>query len=326
MTCNPTFTISPPSATIQVGGGQQYSGYYDPDGPGGPQASQTISASSVTWSSSNTSAATISSSGLATGVAAGSATIHGTYSGITANANLNVQGAGADFSLSVSPMTQDVTQGSSVAYVVTIAPINGFTGTVALSKSNLTTGLSGSFNPISVAGGAGTSQFTLSASASAALGASNFTITGTSGTLSHGIQPTVNVVSSSPSPSTASDTVPVEVYFCQVNDPVPGCASAPGCVISASPQNIMTGASSQLTWSCTGVPTTTPCSVSGDQGAGTIWVSSGWDGSNVSQRVRPRNTTRYTLSCAIGGGTNVSADVEVRVGFLPVLREIIPRW
>jgi hypothetical protein len=139
------------------------------------------------------------------------------------------------------------------------------------------------------------------------------------------VRPTVNVTAGSPPPPTVSDTVPVDVYFCtSPSDPTPGCASAPGCVISASPQNIMTGASSQLTWSCTGIPTTTRCLVSGNQGVGNIWVSSGWDGSNVSQRVRPRNTTRYTLSC--DGGTNVSADVEVHVGFLPVLREIIPQW
>ncbi len=332
-TCNntctptPTFTIAPSPATIQVGGTQQYTGYYDPDGPSGPQASQPVSASSVVWSSSNTSAATIASSGVATGVAAGSTTISGTYNGITATANLNVQGTTADFSISVSPMSQSVAQGSSVAYTVTISPLNGFTGTVNLSKSNLTTGLSGTFSPTSVSGGGGTSQFTLSASASAALGASTFTITGTSGALSHSVTPTVNVTVGSPQPPTVSDTVPVDVYFCtSPSDPTPGCSSSPSCAISASPQSIMTGASSRLTWSCTGVPTTTSCLVSGSDGQSVWGPLSGWDGREISRLVRPRNTTRYALLCDLSGGTNVSADVEVHVGFLPVLREIIPQW
>jgi len=327
-TPTPTFTIAPSPATIQVGGTQQYTGYYDPDGPSGPEASQTVSASSVVWSSSNTSAATIASSGVATGVAAGSTTISGTYNGITATANLNVQGTTADFSISVSPMSQSVAQGSSVAYTVTISPLNGFTGTVNLSKSNLTTGLSGTFSPTSVSGGGGTSQFTLSASASAALGASTFTITGTSGALSHSVTPTVNVTVGSPQSPTVSDTVPVDVYFCtSPSDPTPGCsAGGPAqCTVTASPENILTGMSSVLTWGCTGISSTTQCSVSGDNGAGTLWNSpSGWNGSSVTQTVRPHSTTNYTIQCT--GVNPSSAQTRVNVGFFPLLREIIPRW
>jgi hypothetical protein len=84
--------------------------------------------------------------------------------------------------------------------------------------------------------------------------------------------------------------------------------------------------SSILTWGCTGISSTTQCSVSGDNGAGTLWNSpSGWNGSSVTQTVRPHVTTNYTLQCAFSGGP-ASWSAEVNVGFFPLLREIIPRW
>ncbi len=79
----PTYVISPPFVNLQVGQTQQFTGWYDPDGPSGSQAEQNKT-TLATWKSLNTAVATINSSGLATCAANGSATITSVYSGITA--------------------------------------------------------------------------------------------------------------------------------------------------------------------------------------------------------------------------------------------------
>ena len=84
----PTYVINPASVTKQVSQTQQFTGWYDPDGPSGAQAQQDRT-TSASWSSSNAAVASITSSGLATCVAAGGPiTITSVYSGITATATL----------------------------------------------------------------------------------------------------------------------------------------------------------------------------------------------------------------------------------------------
>jgi hypothetical protein len=90
-----------------------------------------------------------------------------------------------DFSISASPASQSIGTGSSTSYTVTVAPINGFTGTVALSVSGLPTGATGTFSPTSITGGSGTSTLNVTTSSSTAVGTYTLTIKGTSGTLSH---------------------------------------------------------------------------------------------------------------------------------------------
>jgi PKD repeat protein len=90
-----------------------------------------------------------------------------------------------------------------------------------------------------------------------------------------------------------------------------------GCSLSASPRAVITGQPSRLNWSCHGLSSTTTCSLSDvastTVGAGTSGVL-----------VRPRQTTTYTLTC--NPALPVTADTQVWVGFIPVLKEIIPQW
>jgi hypothetical protein len=87
----------------------------------------------------------------------------------------------ADFTLSASPYT--ITQGGNGTSTITVTPQNGFTGSVALSASNVPNGVTAStFNPASTAT---TSVLTLTASSTAATGTYSMTITGTSGSLTH---------------------------------------------------------------------------------------------------------------------------------------------
>ena len=77
-------SVSPPSASIEEGATRQFSATaYTSD-------NQVISGRTITWSSSTTSVATISSSGLATGADAGSTTITATVDGVSGMATLTV--------------------------------------------------------------------------------------------------------------------------------------------------------------------------------------------------------------------------------------------
>src|SRR2546430_5747497 len=81
-------TVSPPSASVAAGQTVQLTATAkDANG-------NTLSGRVVTWSSGNTSAATVNGSGLVTGVAAGSATITATSEGQTGTAAITVTGAG----------------------------------------------------------------------------------------------------------------------------------------------------------------------------------------------------------------------------------------
>jgi hypothetical protein len=90
--------------------------------------------------------------------------------------------SGPNFTLSASPSSLSVTQGSSGSSTVTVTPSGGFTGSVSLSTSALPSGVTASFgtNPTT-----GSSVVTFTASSTATTGTSSVTITGTSGTLSH---------------------------------------------------------------------------------------------------------------------------------------------
>jgi subtilase family serine protease len=84
------------------------------------------------------------------------------------------------YTLSASPASLTVQQGSNGTSTITVNPQNGFTGSVSLSASGLPSGVTASFNPTSTTG---TSTLTLTASSSATTGTKTVTITGTSGTL-----------------------------------------------------------------------------------------------------------------------------------------------
>ena len=108
----------------------------------------------------------------------------GTFNWSTRIANFKYSTCGGtpDFSLSASPASLSVTQGSSGSSTITVNPVNGFTGSVSLSASGLPAGVTASFgtNPTT-----STSVLTLTASSTATTGTATVTITGTSGTLTH---------------------------------------------------------------------------------------------------------------------------------------------
>jgi hypothetical protein len=98
--------------------------------------------------------------------------------------------ANPDFTLSASPSSVTITQGTSGTSTITVNPINGFNGTVSLSASGLPSGVTASFNPSSTTG---RSTLTLSASGTATTGSATVTVTGISGSLTHTVMISLTV-------------------------------------------------------------------------------------------------------------------------------------
>jgi peroxiredoxin family protein len=95
-------------------------------------------------------------------------------------------GAGAPgFSVSASPSSVSVQQGTNATSTVTVTSQNGFNSATTLSVSGLPSGVTAAFstNPVTPpANGSATSTLTFTASSTATTGTSTVTITGTSGT------------------------------------------------------------------------------------------------------------------------------------------------
>jgi hypothetical protein len=91
-------------------------------------------------------------------------------------------GTTPNFTLSASPSSLAVTQGSTATSTITVTKTGGFTGSVTLSNSTLPSGVTATYstNPTT-----STSTITFTASSTATTGTSTITITGVSGTLSH---------------------------------------------------------------------------------------------------------------------------------------------
>ena len=100
-----------------------------------------------------------------------------------------------DFSLGVTPASQTVTAGAGTTYAVSVNPSGGFGGSVTFGTSGLPSGVAAGFSPGS---STSSSTLTLTTTSSVAPGSYPFTITGTSGSLSHSAPATLVVQAASP--------------------------------------------------------------------------------------------------------------------------------
>lgn len=115
--------------------------------------------------------------------------------------------ATADFSGDIAPGGQLIAAGQTAAYIISVAPVNGFTGDVTLSVTGAPTGSLLSFNPPVIAGGSGSSVLMVTPPANAPSGLSILTIAGTSGSLSHSGKRELNVNNSADFSGFVSPTV-----------------------------------------------------------------------------------------------------------------------
>ncbi|HKR97556.1 MAG TPA: hypothetical protein VJW55_19425 [Candidatus Angelobacter sp.] len=103
----------------------------------------------------------------------------------SANNCVNFPAAGGttpNFSLSASPTSLTVQQGTSGTSKITVTPSGGFTGSVTLSNSALPSGVTATYSPNPTTS---TSTITFTATSTATTGTSTITITGVSGSLTH---------------------------------------------------------------------------------------------------------------------------------------------
>jgi subtilase family serine protease len=149
----------------------------------------------------STSALNLTASATAT-TGTATVTITGTSGSLQATTTLalTVNPSGTpNFTISASPSSLTITQGSNGTSTITITSQDSFNSATTLSASGLPSGVTAGFSPNPVtppANGSVTSTLTLTASATAATGTTTITVTGTSGTLSHSTNITLTVNSS----------------------------------------------------------------------------------------------------------------------------------
>ena len=116
-----------------------------------------------------------------------------TVTGGRLNVNKTIRACSApapDFSLSATPSSQKVVQGTSTSYTVSITSYGGFNGSVTLNANGLPANASTSFSPNPATA---SSTMTVTTSASTPTGSYTLTISGTSGALTHNTTVTVNI-------------------------------------------------------------------------------------------------------------------------------------
>jgi hypothetical protein len=141
----------------------------------------------------------------------------GTGGGITHTTTFFLVIEGLDIYASSSPNILTVTQGSSATSIITVMPVNGFTGAVPLSASGLPDGVTASFNPNPLTGGGGNSVLTLTASGTATISTTAVVITAAA-PYPPGATPIIllNVVSPS-APNFTISAAPASVSVAQAN-------------------------------------------------------------------------------------------------------------
>ncbi len=164
--------VTPSAPSIALGLTQQFKA----TGTYSDQTTKDLT-SSASWSSSNTTAATISGTGLATTKAQGSTTIMATFSGVSGSTTVTVTAA-ALASLAISPPSPSLPLGTSLQLAATGTFTDGstqvMTGSVQWGSSN--TSIVG-MGATGLASGAGLGSTTVTASSGSVSGSTTATVT-----------------------------------------------------------------------------------------------------------------------------------------------------
>jgi hypothetical protein len=226
----------------------------------------------------------------------------GTFNWNTRIANFKFPNCGtgtADYSLAASPASLSINQGSSGTSTITVNPVNGFTGSVALAASGLPAGVTAVFTPASTTS---TSSLQLTASSTATTGTATITITGTSGALTH--TTTISLTVNSPAaPDFSLSASPASVTVAQGGsgsstitvNPINSFTGSVALSASGLPAGV-TAAFSPTSTTTTSVLTFTATSTA-TTGAATVTIT-GTSGTLT-------HTTTVTLTVTAGGTTQL---------------------
>jgi subtilase family serine protease len=235
----PSFTLSASPATLTILQGSFGSTTIGINPVNGFNGGVTLSASGLpsgvtpsfgTNPATSSSSLTLTASSSAT-TGTFTVTVTGTAGALSSKTTvtLTVNPAG-DYWLSASPNSLSLAQGAKGNSTITVAPLNGFNGSVSLSATGLPTAVTAAFNP---AGTTTSSTLTLTASSSATLGTVTITITGTSGALSHSTTLSLTVTAA---PNLALSASPSSLSLAR--------AGHVASIITVTPQNGFTGSAS----------------------------------------------------------------------------------
>jgi len=206
--------------------------------------------------------------------------VHSTSVTLTVN-----PAAAPDFSLSRSPRSLTLTQGSSGTSTITVTALNGFTGNVALTITGCPSGATGATCSLSTSSvtPTATSTLTVSTTASTSTGIFTLTITGSSGSLVHTTRVTLTV-----NPN-ADFTISASPSLLNVNRSSSG-------TYNVTIGNVYGGGTVNLRVS--GLPSQTSASFSpnpaGNPGSSTLTVNAGSgaaSGTNATLTIRGSNGT-----------------------------------
>jgi hypothetical protein len=86
-------------------------------------------------------------------------------------------GSNSEFSLSANPTSQIITAGASGTYTISVAAVNGFTGTVSLNASSSNSNIVANFDTTTITGGSGSAVLTASTTSATPAGSATITVT-----------------------------------------------------------------------------------------------------------------------------------------------------
>ncbi|MFI5167634.1 MAG: protease pro-enzyme activation domain-containing protein [Thermoanaerobaculales bacterium] len=201
LSSSPNFTISASPNSVSVVQGNNGTSTVTTAVSGGFNSAIALSATGqptgVTVTFNPTSIAAPGSGSSTMTLAVASSTATGTYpitvSGVgggvtqTTTVSLTVTPPAAPaFTISASPTSVTVSQGSKGTSTITTAVSGGFNSAIALSAAGKPTGVTVTFNPTSIAApGSGSSTMTISVASTTVTGTYKITVTGTGGGLTH---------------------------------------------------------------------------------------------------------------------------------------------
>jgi len=201
------------------------------------------------------------------------------------------------FSLSASPTSVSVVQGSSGTSTITSTVTGGFSSAVTLSASGQPSGVTIGFSPTSITG-TGTSTMTLTVASSTATGTYPITVTGTSGSTTETTSVSLTVTST-PTPNFTISASPTSVSVVQGNNGTSTITTA-----------VSGGFNSAIGLTASGQPTGVTVSFSP-----TSIAAPGSGTSTMTMAVASTTTTgTYTITVTgTGGGITHTASVSLTV-------------